>query len=470
MRLSLRTRLPLTYLLVILLASLGSALFVKPALWQYFVRERKLEMLTQGSIVAYAASLELDDGGRALNQLARLEGQRLSSRVMIIGPDSRVLVDAYGELNGTQINNAELEKSFAGQSVAIVKEGALGSVLYVYVPIASAGQRGGSPHEIVGVAFIANSLEDLREKQQIIAERLIGGSLLMSLLSLPLAVYFAFGISTPLARLTAGAKQMAAGALGTTVRPSGDQEVHALGEAFNTMSLRLASLEDARRKFVSDASHELRTPLASMKALIAPLVGDERVEHAVVRDFLSEIDSELDRLSRLVDDLLQLARLDSRPTLQLTMFDLSALIRRVINSLSPLAEERGIMVSMGEMPPTPIVADEGRLHSALLNVVDNAIKFTRTAVWVTLEAGPDFKVRVTDDGLGIPPAAVDRLFERFYRVDEARARHTGGSGLGLAIAWEVVNLHHGSISVASELGQGTTITINLPLPSHKNNL
>lgn len=463
MRLSLRTRLPLTYLLVIVLASLGSALFVNPALWQYFVRERKLELLTQGSLVAYAAGLDLQGDGLALDRLAQLESQRLESRVMFIAPDSRVLVDAYGELAGTKIDHAELKTSLSGQSVAVVRQDALEPVLYVYVPIAAAGRLAVSSSEIIGVALIATSLADLRKKQQIIAQRLISGSLLMSLLAVPMAIYFAFGISTPLVRLTTGAKQMAAGALGTTVQPSGDQEVYELGEAFNAMSLRLATLEEARRKFVGDASHELRTPLASMKALIAPLVGDEQVEHAVMRDFLSEIDRELDRLTRLVDDLLKLARLDSRPTLELTTIDLSLLVRRVVSSLAPLAEERGVRMKMGEMPPTTITADEGRLHSAILNIVDNAVKFARAAVFVTLEADSVLSLRVADDGLGIPPAAVDRLFERFYRVDAARARNTGGSGLGLAIAWEVINLHQGSINVASEPGHGTTITINLPL-------
>jgi len=461
MRPSIRLRLPLTYILVIALASLGSALLVKPALWQYFVRERQAELLLQGSNIAAAARLEMLVAGRGLFHLVRAESERLSARVLLIDTNSQVIVDAHGTMAGTTLATPELKKSLGGQSEAVVRRSAAEPMLYVFVPIASETITDGRPQDVLGVVLLINSLANLEEKQQIIARRLLGGSLIAALFAVPMAIYFALGISTPIVSLTAGAEQMAAGALGTTVKPSGDKEVYALGEAFNSMSLRLAALEEVRRKFIADASHELRTPLASMKALLAPLVGEEPVDPIIVRDFLGNVDSELERLSRLVDDLLKLARLDSRPELEKSRFDLAQLVVRVVNSLTPLAEKKGIEVFLGVMPPTMVEADEDKLHSALLNIVDNAVKFAHTTVYLNLYVDEKIRVSIADDGPGIPAKAVGRLFERFFRVDEARARNTGGSGLGLAIAWEIIDLHSGTISVESALGQGTTVTVIL---------
>ena len=145
MRPSIRLRLPLTYILVIALAALGSALLVKPALWQYFVRERQTELLMQGSNIAALARQEMLGAGRGLFQLLRAESERLSSRVLLIDTNSQVIVDAHGELAGTTLDTPELKKSLGGQSTAVVKQGVTDPALYVFVPIASENMTGDKP-------------------------------------------------------------------------------------------------------------------------------------------------------------------------------------------------------------------------------------------------------------------------------------------------------------------------------------
>jgi len=175
------------------------------------------------------------------------------------------------------------------------------------------------------------------------------------------------------------------------------------------------------------------------------------------------MDKELDRLSQLVEDLLKLARLDNKQDLEQKPTELSELVSKIVKALAFLAEERGVRVEVEALPAAVIWADENRLHGALLNIVDNAIKYAQSVVRVSMVTGEQVEIRVEDDGPGIPEAARNRLFERFYRLDQARARHNGGSGLGLAIAWEIISRHRGSIQVISEEGKGTLVVVELPL-------
>ncbi|MBT9136962.1 MAG: Sensor histidine kinase CpxA [Firmicutes bacterium] len=462
---TLRALLLTSYLLVIALATLGSTLVVSPALWRYFVREREIEMLTQGSILAQAVRREIYQGAWELPALLRLANLQLSSRVLILDATGLVLGAIEGRSEGTvvEIDRAALKSALGGRSMATIRQSGREQTLDVLVPVTYPGVADIAQGEVLGVVLISRSLLDLHERQRSIVARLIKGNIFIALLVVPMAIFYAGRISSPLTKLTAKAERMTAGALGMMVEPAGDREVFALGEAFNSLSQRLVLLEEARRKFVADASHELRTPLASLKALLAPLVREEPASPEIVREFLSDMDRELDRLSQLVEDLLKLARLDSKQDLEQRATDLSVLVVKIVKALAFLAEERGVRVEVETLPAAVIWADENRLHGALLNIVDNAIKYAHSVVRVSMVKGEQVEIRVEDDGPGIPEAARKRLFERFYRLDQARARHNGGSGLGLAIAWEIINRHRGSIQVISEVGKGTLVVVELPL-------
>lgn len=463
-RISLRLRLPLTYILVISLASLGSTLIVSPFLRDYFLQERQVNLLTQGSIIANAVREELLGDAQGLPYLTRAFAQRLNSRVLVLGPLGNVLADAYGELEGQILAHAEVEQALTGQTVALEQRTPSGeSALYVLVPVSRVERLDTGQREVIGIVFISNSLTDLYDTLATLQRRLIGGALGIAVLAALMGLYFALHITSPLVELTQGARRMSAGEMDIKVHENGDREIYELASAFNTMSRKLSALEEARRRFISDASHELRAPLASMKALIEPLLSDAPVEQATVQDFLADIDREIDRLARLVTDLLDLARLDSKAGLELTQCDLVDLVCRVSSSLRPLARTKRIELNVDCPNMLVVTADEGKLYRAVLNVLDNAIKFAATKVEVTCEGGESATICIEDDGPGIPAGSRERIFERFYRVDKARARNTGGSGLGLAIAWEIVAMHEGSLTVKSEPGQGAVFCLKLPL-------
>ena len=272
----------------------------------------------------------------------------------------------------------------------------------------------------------------------------------------------------PLARVTTTSERIAAGDLGQrTDLPGGKDEIGRLAGAFDHMADRLEGALRAQRQFVADASHELRTPLTALGGLIEMLLlGADRGDTATTQRALRSAHREVERLGRLVGDLLTLSRFDARPTIERRPLDLSALIAEVGEQTRYLAGER--QVHWQTDGPLPLEGDRDRLKQVLLNLTGNAVAFTAETGRIELRGvrrGDRAQIEVNDNGVGIDPAELPRLFERFYRGDKSRARRAdgGGNGLGLAIARAIVEAHGGTIAARSTPGAGTTFTIELPL-------
>ncbi|MNS89693.1 Alkaline phosphatase synthesis sensor protein PhoR [compost metagenome] len=228
-------------------------------------------------------------------------------------------------------------------------------------------------------------------------------------------------------------------------------------------------LGSMQQDFVANVSHELRTPLTAIRMAAESLHMGAMKDDRMRAKFLNNIQSEADRLTRLVNELLTVANLMGRPVLHMSRFDLQTLAEQVEGTLEHHAKLSNVVLVItcpDDVPP--IEADRDRLQQVLINLVDNAIKFTPATGTVTLDisAMPEDKVvrfKVIDSGIGIPPIDLPRIFERFYRVDKARSRVTGGVGLGLSIVKDIIEAHHGKIVVTSEVNKGTTFTIDLPI-------
>jgi two-component system phosphate regulon sensor histidine kinase PhoR len=230
---------------------------------------------------------------------------------------------------------------------------------------------------------------------------------------------------------------------------------------------RLKELENIRREFVGNVSHELRTPLSLIKGFAQTLLDGAKDDPAQAARFLQKIDKHSDRLLFLIEDLLAISRLESgHAALNPQTVDLHDLARRVLDDLGAPSAARQTVLENKIPVATVIWADAERLQQVLFNLTENAIKYGRRGGCVTVGAGgshPDkLEVFVADDGPGIPPEAIGRVFERFYRVDRARARESGGTGLGLAIVKHIVQAHGGEAWVKSELQKGTAFFFTLP--------
>lgn len=230
----------------------------------------------------------------------------------------------------------------------------------------------------------------------------------------------------------------------------------------------LKRLERVRSDFIANVSHELRTPLTSIIGYLEALLDGAQDDAGRREEFLRTMKAHADRLNALVADLLQLSQIESgeyrwrRETV-----DVAELARRSTELVAPLARRKQITLrGPDQTTGIEITADPEKLTEVLLNLLDNALKYTEDGgtVEVTVESGGGMAViRVSDTGLGIPPADLERIFERFYRVDRARSRALGGTGLGLSIVKHIVDAHGGTVAVDSRLGRGSTFTVRLPL-------
>jgi two-component system, OmpR family, phosphate regulon sensor histidine kinase PhoR len=229
---------------------------------------------------------------------------------------------------------------------------------------------------------------------------------------------------------------------------------------------RLKQLERTREEFVANVSHELRTPLSLIKGYVETLLDGARTNPEVAERFLKIIERNAQRLDLLIQDLLTISALESgRITLSLQPVPLRPLVEKVFFDLKPPADNKSIAL-VNALHPLTATADANRLEQVLANLVDNAIKYGRTQGTVTvggrqMEDGK-IEISVQDDGPGIPAEALDRVFERFYRVDKARSREQGGTGLGLSIVKHIVQNHGGKVWAKSEPGKGATFCFTLP--------
>ena len=234
---------------------------------------------------------------------------------------------------------------------------------------------------------------------------------------------------------------------------------------FNDIT-EIKKLEQMRKDFVANVSHELKTPLTSIKGFAETLLDGAQDVPEIREQFLNIIHDESERMQTLVEDLLELSRLEQdNYQLETTIVDVTSLIRETETLLRRKAAEKQMTIHLETEEEVFIRADLNRLKQVVVNLVANALNYTPNDgnVWISLEDGEEeVMLRIKDDGIGIHPKETQRIFERFYRVDKARSRNSGGTGLGLAIVKHIIDLHHGTIEVESEENEGTTFTIRLP--------
>jgi signal transduction histidine kinase len=230
---------------------------------------------------------------------------------------------------------------------------------------------------------------------------------------------------------------------------------------------KASAQDESRQEFVSNVSHELRTPITSIKVLADSLNMQDDVPIELYKEFMQDITKEIDRESKIIEDLLSIVRMDKAvSTLNITSVNVNELLEMVLTRLKPIAEKKNIEILFESFRPVVAEIDEVKFSQVISNLVDNAIKYNNIDGWVHVSLNADYQyfyIRVEDSGIGIPQESQDMVFERFYRVDKARSRQTGGTGLGLSIVKKIILMHHGTIKLHSEEGSGTTFTMRIPL-------
>ncbi len=296
-------------------------------------------------------------------------------------------------------------------------------------------------------------------------------------MAIALGWFFATTLGERIDSLRGAARQLADGELSTRVNVQGRDELAELSQAFNEMAEKVEAaareqqeLDQLRHELLAWTSHDLQTPLASMRAMIEALADDMVEDDTTRRRYLATIQREIQSLSSLIDDLLQVAQIDAGGLrINPAWNSLSDLISDTLESFSEIAMQQGVKLS-GEAVPDldPVWFDPPRIGRVLANLIQNALQYTPEGGQVIIRAEKVdgvITIEVRDDGEGIKPEDMPMIFESFYRGEKSRSRATGGSGLGLAIAKGLVEAHNGQITARSASDKGTTIVFTLPSPA-----
>lgn len=408
-----------------------------------------------------------------LQQIASVYAADTGARVTILTPQGNALADSA--LSIMQIGNQsiaiEVQAALHGRTQHDVRTDATNgqATLFAAAPI----QQNGST---VGVVQLAQPLEAIL--QPIRASLLgfaVAGLLALILIAL-LSVWTARRLVRPIRQLEQAALAVAAGDLNQQALAESPDELGALAAAFNQMTAQVRRTLEQQRQFVANASHELRTPLTNIKLRSELLLTNDLDDPALATRYLAEIDSEADRLGRLASALLDLSRLESGErgqTAPPAAVDIGPVLASAAATLTLAARKAGLAMQV-DLPPAlpPVRVRPEHIEAIVVNLLDNAIKYTPAGGLVRLsaEATPTSgcRLRISDNGSGIPAADLPYIFERFYRVDKARQRRSGqhgihsGAGLGLSIVQALATMNGGRITVASTVGQGTTFTLEFP--------
>ena len=391
--------------------------------------------------------------------------RQCGGRLLVIDRDGKVTFDTFDERCGTRLALSEVFSVLDGSSSGdygfhrqAQQDG--GETWHGCFVSALGGGAEGALVLLVSVQETVDSLHALRNRMTAIFALALSAVLL-------LAGVISGWVTKPVRELSAGIERMARGDYQHRVHVPGRGEMAQLAEAFNQMSEQVHSLDEARNQFVSNASHELKTPLATIKILVESMMYQDDMDPELRREFLGDVDKEIDRLSSVVGDLLTLVHIDSHKLkLRRERMILSDTVRESVQRLTPLAQKRKQTVELRIEDDCEMFADPGKLAQVCYNIIENASKYTPDGGSITVHLrreGRDAVLDIADTGVGIPPEDVPHVFDRFYRVDKARSRDTGGTGLGLSIVQQIVRLHAGSVTVQSELGKGTTFTVQLPV-------
>ena len=324
-------------------------------------------------------------------------------------------------------------------------------------------------NEIVGAVYVYEYDTAQAELLKGFQQNLLTISLIVAILVLVLSFSLSRMLTRSISNLLTAIRQVREGAYSTRAEVRGGDEIAQIAAEFNSLTDRLSITEEARRRFVSDASHEMKTPLAGIQLMSDSILQTEDMNPAMVREFVSDIGQEAQRLNRITEHLLALTRLDSGSVAAVTEHTATAVeqvCQRVVRMLGVVAREKGVALTYECDERAIVRATEDDVHQVLYNLMENGIKYSRSGGFVHTRAtveGDFVTITVEDNGIGIPEADRPHIFDRFYRVDKMRSRAVGGTGLGLSIAKDTVEYRGGSIAVDGRGDNlGTVFTVRLP--------
>ena len=401
-----------------------------------------------------------DTGSQTVNTKLEMFADLYNGRVLLADRDFKIVGDTFHTEEGKTLLSSLAVKCFKGEKASNFD--LKSKVLEVAVPVQSPDVQ-----QIQGVMLMTISTIEIGDMMAELEQK---GMMLLGIIVV-LSIFLSWLLSTilvkPLARVTKAIEDLTDGMQDDAISVPDYTETELITDAFNKMVNRMKILDESRQEFVSNVSHELKTPLTSMKVLADSLVGQQGVPEELYQEFMGDITAEIDRENKIITDLLSLVKMDKKAAdLNITHMDINQLLEDMLKRLRPIADKRNIDLILNCFRPVEADVDEVKFTLAISNLVENGIKYNVDDGWVRVSLDADHKyfyVTVADSGMGIPEDSIERIFERFYRVDKSHSKEIGGTGLGLAITRSAIAMHHGAIKVFSKEGEGTTFSVRIPL-------
>lgn len=460
---SLKFRLLLVLLLFGLAPMMLMQFFVIRGYEKRAINVRVVDILSQSKILADQISAYgyLEDN---TNEVVNKQFEQLSNiydgRILVIDRAFQIHKDTYDIDSGKIIISEEVVKCVQGQDVT--KYDSVNGFIEVAVPV-----RQMLGDEVIGVMLVSVSTDVTQTHIAYLTQIGFIVSLTAGVVCVVLAVLISSLLAKPFIQLSKSIDEIQAGYGEDELMIHTYSETELICERTNELLERMKVLDDSRQEFVSNVSHELKTPLTSMKVLADSLNMQENAPLELYKEFMQDITNEIDRENKIITDLLSLVKMDkSADSLNIASLNINDLLELILKRLRPIAEKKHVELVMESFRPVTAEVDEVKLTLAISNLVENAIKYNSENGWVHVSLNADhqfFYIKVEDNGIGIPDESIDRIFERFYRVDKSHSKEIGGTGLGLAITRSVVLMHRGAIKAFSTEGEGTIFNVRIPL-------
>ena len=484
---SLRTKTALAFLLLTTLSLGIGAYLVDLTLTERFLNEQRTVLLTRARIASSQLSpssnqVELQ---QQTSELARL----LSVRILVLNGEAFVRADSALMSNEAQkLQIPEFKNVLKGTAATrhfyTEKDG---WVMYAMAPLKT--------KTFQGIVLLSSDINSTFAELIDVERKLVLFALILIFVSALAGLLLSRTLTKPLLIITQAVREMGRGKLFTRVHIQRQDELGDLASGFNEMASRLEKIETGRQKFFTDVAHELRTPLSSIRVLVEALQADKGPDPQLVREYLGDIEKELDRQQELVENLLQISRGEKEISSKEQLVQVENFLHGLRTEFQPLASEKDLYLSIITAgKPSMAVLEQGKLHIVLGNLIKNAISYTKEGSiilkWTPYDR-PDLKNKskkgyyrigstladapaitwwlfeVKDTGSGISSEQLPLIFQRFYRVDPSRARKFGGAGLGLAIVQEIIAEVEGVVEVESMPHCGTTFRVWYPVKRKK---
>ena len=462
-------------ILLIVVIAVVPSLILSAAVLKYYEKRavsiRESEILSQAKILAnqIATSEYMKLGADVSSSNIQTQIDMLTTiydgRVIVVDDNCKVYYDTYNLDDHKLIIAEEVMRSFKGED--IVHYDSENHYIEMTIPISDPDDKS---ETVIGVMLISVSTDNIVINQSYMRQVAVIVMVMVGIAIVFFAILLLLYFLKPLQKIEEGIAAIKNGYGEYNLQVNDYTETAGICEKINQMLGRIKVMDDSRQEFVSNVSHELKTPLTSMKVLADSInsMGDE-APIEMYREFMGDITSEIDRETKIINDLLSLVKMDkSAATLNIESVNINDLLEQIMKRLQPIADKQQVELVLESFRPVTAEIDEVKLTLAFTNLIENAIKYndneTGGYVHVSLNADHQyFYLKVEDNGIGIPEESLEHIYERFYRVDKSHSREIGGTGLGLAITRSSILMHRGAIKAHSVMGEGTTFDVRIPL-------